>query len=83
MGVDVAMKINTADPFFLNMLATFIYIPICFMYTWVMLLFDTGTITKEMRSVPKYKFAIIGMLDCFSGGGGDNKDGSLCLSPCT
>ena len=52
-------------PCFLNILTTFAYVPFCFAYIIPMQLFGTA-ITKEQREIPKYKFAVMGALDCMA-----------------
>uniref|UniRef100_A0A7S2WAB2 Uncharacterized protein n=2 Tax=Rhizochromulina marina TaxID=1034831 RepID=A0A7S2WAB2_9STRA len=50
-------------PVFLNLFQTFAYIPATFAYIIPMLMFGKS-ITKEQTQVPKYKFAVMGLLDC-------------------
>lgn len=53
-------------PLFLNFLSVWVYIPICYMYIFPVMLFGTS-ITKEQREIPKYKFAIMGGYDSLAG----------------
>lgn len=53
-------------PLFINMVSTFIYVPICFMYIVPMITWG-DKITKEQRDIPKYQFAIMGMWDSVAG----------------
>lgn len=50
-------------PVFLNLLTTGAYVPISFAYIIPMIHCGTA-ITKEQTRIPKYKFLIMGMLDC-------------------
>ena len=52
--------------YFLSQLTTFIYIPIFFAFLWYLQLF-TNRITPAMRGFPKWKFAIMGLLDASAG----------------
>ncbi|CAM9824553.1 unnamed protein product [Ascophyllum nodosum] len=69
-GNRVFMKLQTYPmhnyPFFLSMLTTFIYVPVCFAYIAPMLAFGSR-ITPAQRAVPKLKFAIMGFLDSIAG----------------
>jgi hypothetical protein len=53
-------------PLFVNMLTTFVYLPVCFAYIWPMMKWGT-TITPEAVAIPQYKFAIMGCLDSIAG----------------
>jgi uncharacterized membrane protein len=53
-------------PLYMNLLSTFLYVPICFIYILPALAF-TNWITKEQRDIPKFKFAVMGGLDSISG----------------
>lgn len=53
-------------PLFLNLLSTFIYLPVSFAYIWPMLKYGTA-ITPEAEAVPKFKFAVMGLLDSLAG----------------
>lgn len=53
-------------PLFLNFLSVWVYIPICYLYIFPVMLFGTS-ITKEQREIPKYKFAIMGGYDSLAG----------------
>lgn len=48
-------------PNFLNLLTTFVYIPVCFAYIIPMI--KKGVITKDQQEIPKRSFAIMGILD--------------------
>ncbi len=65
-GNRIFMKLQTYPmydyPFFLNVLTTFVYVPVCFAYIIPMILCGQS-ITPEQRAFPKYKFAIMGFLD--------------------
>jgi drug/metabolite transporter (DMT)-like permease len=50
-------------PIFLNVLTTAFYVPISFMYIIPMIHYGTA-ITPEQIAVPKYKFLVMGCLDC-------------------
>jgi hypothetical protein len=52
-------------PLFLNLLTTFAYIPTSFAYIIPMQYFGSA-ITKEQTDIPKYKFGVMGTLDCLS-----------------
>lgn len=52
-------------PNFLNLLTTFVYIPVCFSYIIPMVKY--GKISQENLDVPKKKFAIMGGLDSLAG----------------
>jgi len=53
-------------PFFLSFYTSLVYIPLSFAYIWPMILFG-NLITKEQRSIPLYKFAVMGFLDGIAG----------------
>ncbi|CAI5742314.1 unnamed protein product [Hyaloperonospora brassicae] len=53
-------------PTFLNLLSTFIYIPISFAYILPMIKYGSA-ITWDQRSIPKQKFAVMGGLDSIAG----------------
>lgn len=53
-------------PYFLNLLTTFVYIPLSFAYIWPMIYFGT-LITPEQRAIPQYKFMVMGALDGIAG----------------
>ena len=53
-------------PIFMNMLSTFIYVPICFLYITPMLL-CTNAISQEQQEIPKYKFGVMGFYDSVAG----------------
>jgi len=67
LGNRIFQKLQTIPmynyPVFLNLFQTFAYVPVCFMYIIPMLMFGNA-ITKEQTEVPKYKFAVMGLLDC-------------------
>ncbi|CAM9248360.1 unnamed protein product [Laminaria digitata] len=69
-GNRVFMKLQTYPmynyPFFLTMLSTFIYVPVCFLYIIPMLAFGSA-ITPAQRAIPKFKFAVMGLLDSIAG----------------
>ena len=50
-------------PFFLNLLTTFAYVPICFAYILPVQLLS-NFITADQTRIPKHKFAVMGALDC-------------------
>jgi hypothetical protein len=50
-------------PFFLSMLATFIYIPACWLYVMPVWYFGKA-ITPEQTSIPRRKFAVGWVLLC-------------------
>jgi len=52
-------------PNFLNLLTTFVYIPVCFAYIIPMAYY--GYIPPEQFEVPKRKFAVMGALDAMAG----------------
>jgi hypothetical protein len=52
-------------PNFLNLLTSFVYIPVCFAYIIPMQYF--GKIPQEQLDVPKKNFAIMGALDAIAG----------------
>jgi len=51
-------------PMFLNLLSTFIYVPICF--TYIIPMIWSGKISKEQQQIPKHKFLVMGILDAIS-----------------
>lgn len=51
---------------FANLLTTFVYIPASFAYIFPMIKLGS-LITKEQQQIPKYKFAIMGLLDSMAG----------------
>lgn len=53
-------------PYFLNILTTFVYIPLSFAYIIPMMIWGTQ-ITSEQRAIPLYKFAVMGCLDGIAG----------------
>ena len=53
-------------PYFLNVLTTFVYVPVSFAYILPMLKWGTA-ITDEARRIPKRKFAVMGCLDSLAG----------------
>ena len=53
-------------PFFLNLLSTFIYVPISFLYIIPMIKFGSA-ITVEQQAIPKRKFLVMGCLDGLAG----------------
>ncbi|CAM9687417.1 unnamed protein product [Ectocarpus sp. 4 AP-2014] len=69
-GNRIFMKLQTYPmynyPFFLTMLSTFIYVPVCFLYIVPMLAFGSA-ITPAQRTIPKFKFAVMGLLDSVAG----------------
>jgi len=50
-------------PIFLSMVGTFAYVPLCFAYILPVEHFYPGIITAEQKAIPRYKFAIMGMMD--------------------
>ena len=53
-------------PMFLNIMTTFVFVPLSFAYIWPMQKWGSS-ITKEQQAIPKYKFAVMGALDCLCG----------------
>ena len=53
-------------PMFLNMMSTFMYIPICFAYIIPMVRFSNA-ISKAQQDIPKMKFGVMGALDSVAG----------------
>eukprot|EP01006_Ploeotia_vitrea_P039074 TRINITY_DN66311_c4_g11_i2.p1 TRINITY_DN66311_c4_g11~~TRINITY_DN66311_c4_g11_i2.p1 ORF type:complete len:291 (-),score=134.03 TRINITY_DN66311_c4_g11_i2:7-879(-) len=53
-------------PLFVNLLTTFVYMPLSFAYILPMMRWGT-LITKEATEIPKYKFAVMGLLDSLAG----------------
>ncbi|TMW62398.1 hypothetical protein Poli38472_009891 [Pythium oligandrum] len=70
LGNKIFQKLQTIPmhnyPMFLNLLTTFVYIPISFAYIIPMIKYGTA-ITAEQRSVPKKTFAVMGGLDSVAG----------------
>ncbi|CAI5707881.1 hypothetical protein KXD40_005047 [Peronospora effusa] len=70
MNTERDMKLLTIPmhnyPMFLNLLTTFVYIPISFAYILLMIKYGTA-ITRQQRSIPKQKFAVMGGLDSIAG----------------
>ncbi|GMI00063.1 hypothetical protein TrVE_jg3166 [Triparma verrucosa] len=72
-GNKVFQKLQTLPmynyPNFLNLLTTFMYIPLSFLYILPVAKFNllNGTISPEQLSLPKTPFAIMGFLDCLAG----------------
>jgi len=54
-------------PIFLSIVGIFAYLPLCFAYIIPMAHFRPDVITAEQKGIPKYKFAVMGMLDSLSG----------------
>jgi len=56
-------------PNFLNLLTTFMYIPLSFLYILPVAKFQllNGTISQEQLNLPKKPFAVMGFLDCLAG----------------
>lgn len=53
-------------PLWINEYTTFVYLPACFLYIWPMQKWGSQ-ITSEATSIPKYKFAVMGVLDSIAG----------------
>ena len=53
-------------PLFINLLTTFVYIPTSYAYIWPMIAWGT-LISEESQRIPKYKFAVMGLLDSIAG----------------
>jgi phosphatidylglycerophosphate synthase len=53
-------------PLFINMLTTFVYIPVSFAYIFPMIKYGKA-ITAEALAVPQYKFMVMGILDSIAG----------------
>lgn len=53
-------------PFFVNMISTFVYVPICFAYI-IPIVRYTKIISKEQLEIPKMKFCVMGVLDGIAG----------------
>jgi len=70
LGNKIFQKLQTIPmqeyPFFLSILTTFIYVPASFAYILPMIKWGS-LITPEQRAIPKYKFAIMGVLDGIAG----------------
>jgi len=72
-GNKIFQKLQTVPmynyPNFLNLLTTFMYIPLSFSYIIPVAKFGwmNGSITKEQLDLPKKPFAIMGFLDCLAG----------------
>jgi hypothetical protein len=70
LGNKIFQKLQTEPmhnyPYFLNLLTTFIYIPLSFAYIWPMMFWGKA-ITQEQRDIPWYKFAVMGILDGIAG----------------
>ncbi|KAF4034929.1 Chloroquine-resistance transporter-like protein [Phytophthora infestans] len=70
LGNKIFQKLQTIPmhnyPTFLNLLTTFIYIPISFAYILPMIKYGSA-ITWDQRSIPKRKFAVMGGLDSVAG----------------
>jgi len=70
LGNKIFQKLQTVPmqeyPFFLSLLTTFIYIPTSFAYIIPMMKWGKQ-ITREQQMIPKYKFAIMGLLDGIAG----------------
>eukprot|EP01119_Soliformovum_irregulare_P002566 TRINITY_DN12810_c0_g1_i1.p1 TRINITY_DN12810_c0_g1~~TRINITY_DN12810_c0_g1_i1.p1 ORF type:complete len:393 (-),score=95.34 TRINITY_DN12810_c0_g1_i1:103-1281(-) len=70
LGNKVFQKLQTLPmnnyPYFLNLLTTWIYIPLSFAYIWPMIRWGS-LITKEQRDIPWYKWCIMGSLDGLAG----------------
>lgn len=54
-------------PLYMNLMSTFVYIPISFAYIWPMSIYAPHIITKEMCNIPLYKFGVMGTLDSLAG----------------
>eukprot|EP01097_Dermamoeba_algensis_P001945 TRINITY_DN1764_c0_g2_i1.p1 TRINITY_DN1764_c0_g2~~TRINITY_DN1764_c0_g2_i1.p1 ORF type:complete len:564 (-),score=74.63 TRINITY_DN1764_c0_g2_i1:515-2176(-) len=52
--------------YFVSQLTTFIYVPVSFAIIWFKFSF-TNDITPEMTKFPKYRFAVMGLLDSLQG----------------
>ncbi|CAH0517552.1 unnamed protein product [Peronospora belbahrii] len=70
LGNKIFQKLQTIPmhnyPTFLNLLTTFVYIPISFAYILPMIKYGNA-ITWDQRSIPKRKFAVMGGLDSIAG----------------
>uniref|UniRef100_A0AAV1UY18 Drug/Metabolite Transporter (DMT) Superfamily n=1 Tax=Peronospora matthiolae TaxID=2874970 RepID=A0AAV1UY18_9STRA len=70
LGNKIFQKLQTIPmhnyPTFLNLLSTFVYIPISFAYILPMIKYGSA-ITWDQRSIPKQKFAVMGGLDSIAG----------------
>ncbi|TYZ59557.1 hypothetical protein PybrP1_009590 [[Pythium] brassicae (nom. inval.)] len=70
LGNKIFQKLQTIPmrnyPTFLNILTTFVYIPVSFAYIVPMIKYGSA-ITWEQRNIPKRKFAVMGALDSVSG----------------
>ncbi|KAG2831014.1 hypothetical protein PC129_g11391 [Phytophthora cactorum] len=70
LGNKIFQKLQTIPmhnyPTFLNLLTTFVYIPISFAYILPMIQYGSA-ITWDQRSIPKRKFAVMGGLDSIAG----------------
>ncbi|KAF0720314.1 Aste57867_403 [Aphanomyces stellatus] len=70
LGNKIFQKLQTIPmhnyPNFINLLCTFVYIPLSFAYILPMIKYGKA-ITLEQRAIPKRKFAIMGALDSVAG----------------
>ena len=70
LGNKIFQKLQTLPmhnyPFFLNLMSTFVYIPISFIYILPMQYYGKA-ITKECREIPQWKFIVMGTLDGIGG----------------
>ena len=72
-GNKIFQKLQTIPmynyPNFLNLLTTFVYIPLSFMYIIPVAKYGwlNGTIDKAQLALPKKPFAVMGFLDCIAG----------------
>ncbi|CEG42496.1 UAA transporter [Plasmopara halstedii] len=70
LGNKIFQKLQTIPmhnyPAFLNLLTTFVYIPISFAYILPMIKYGSA-ITWEQQNIPKSKFAVMGGLDSIAG----------------
>jgi len=70
LGNKIFQKLQTIPmynyPYFLNLLTTFVYIPLSFAYVIPMVIWGS-LITKEQRQIEWYKWAVMGTLDGIAG----------------
>lgn len=70
LGNKILQKLMTLPmqnyPYYLSLFTTFVYIPVSFAYIWPMILFGSQ-ITPDQRTIPQYKWMIMGGLDGLAG----------------
>lgn len=67
LGNRIFSKLSTYPmynyPLFMNLLSTFIYLPICFAYIIPVVYYSKTIITQDQLDIPKYKFMVMGTFD--------------------